>query len=141
MDVVTAVGLTASLVQLIDLVSKTISFLGRIKNAPKERANLAVELAGLLPLLTSLRYRVEEFVGKEEKGSSWFAAVRFLGVKNGPIDQLQNTMKVMSTTVSTRHSFKESVVWPFKKKDMETHLHKIERLKSLIVLAFQDDLS
>ena len=54
------VGLTASLVQLIQAMAKAISLVNEIKNAPKERADLAQELVGMLGGLTSLRYRVEE---------------------------------------------------------------------------------
>ncbi|KAH8880540.1 ankyrin, partial [Thozetella sp. PMI_491] len=146
MDPVSAVGLVASVAQLIDIVTRTISFLNDIKNAPRERAGLAIELSGLLAVLTSLRYRIDEEPRSDGKQSSWFAAVRFLGVNNGPIAQLEETMKAVAETIgskpkASKSNIAKTLVWPFKKKEVETLLAKLERIKSLINLAFQSDLS
>ncbi|KAK4170041.1 ankyrin repeat-containing domain protein [Cladorrhinum sp. PSN259] len=140
MDAVTTIGLAASLVQLIDAVTKALSFLNDIRNAPKERAELAQELAGLLGLLMSLRFRVDDCKPK----STWFAAVRFLGVPNGPVDQLQEAIGDIAAKVTgpkNQGSLKSAIKWPFQKKDAQRLLAKVERMKSLINLAFQEDLS
>ena len=47
-------------VQLIDATTKAYKYFNEVKNATKERANLAMEAAYLMPLLTSLRNRVEK---------------------------------------------------------------------------------
>lgn len=59
-DPLTANGLAASLVQLIDATTKAYKSLNEVKNTTKERAELAMEAASLVPLLTSLRNRVEK---------------------------------------------------------------------------------
>ena len=58
-DPLTAIGVVASIVQLIDATTKTYKYLNEVKHATKERADLAMEAANLVPLLTSLRNRVE----------------------------------------------------------------------------------
>ncbi len=60
MDPASAIGLGASIVQLIDATAKAIQYLNEVKNAPKERAKLARVATGLLSLLTDLRYRIED---------------------------------------------------------------------------------
>ncbi len=59
-DPITAIGLAASIVQLIDATTKAYKYLNEVKHATKDRAELAMEAANLVPLLTSLRNRVEK---------------------------------------------------------------------------------
>jgi hypothetical protein len=137
MEAVTAIGLAASLVQLVEATTKTLSVLNDIRNAPKERVELAQELAGLLGILMHLRYRVEVCKPK----GTWFAAIRFMGVPNGPLQQLQDTLRAISSHVCVEQSTKNALLWPFKKIEVQKLLAKLERLKALINLAFQEDLS
>ena len=60
MDLVSATGLAASVVQLIDVTAKAFRYLNDVKNAPRDRARLAREATQLLSLLTDLRYRIED---------------------------------------------------------------------------------
>ena len=131
-------GLAASLIQLIEGITKTLSFLNDVRNAPKERVELAQELAGLLGVLMRLRYRVEDSKPK----STWFAAARFMGVENGPVQQLQETVTDITGKLCCKEkSVKYALLWPFQKAEAQKMLAKLERLKSLINLAFQEDLS
>lgn len=66
-DPLTAIGLAASIVQLIDATTKAYKYLNEVKHATKERAELAMEAANLVPLLTSLRNRVEKAYDSSEE--------------------------------------------------------------------------
>lgn len=66
-DPFTAIGLAASIVQLIEATTKVYKYLNEIKHATKERAELAMEAANLVPLLTSLRNRVEKAYDNSEE--------------------------------------------------------------------------
>ena len=59
-DPITAIGIAASIVQLIDATTKARKYLNEVKHATKERAELAMEAANLVPLLTSLHNRVQK---------------------------------------------------------------------------------
>ena len=74
MDPITALGFAAGIVQLIDATSKAINYLNDVKDAPKDRARLARETAGLLSLFTDLRYRVED----TNSTDPWFVGLRSL---------------------------------------------------------------
>jgi hypothetical protein len=138
MDPVTAVGLIASIVQLIDATAKAIKYLNYVKDAPKDRARLALEATSLLVLLTDLRYRVEE-VGTTDP---WFTAVRLLGVEKGPLEQFKEAMEMLIRKLKPETGMKKLgkvLLWTFDKKEVDDILSKIERLKSFVGLALQKD--
>lgn len=138
MDPVSAIGLTASLVQLIGAVTKTLGYLNDIKNAPKERTQLSQETLGLLGLLMSLRDKVET----ADPTSSWFDRVRSLSQSGGPLEQYKKSLddlaKLLKPEAGLKHLGKK-LVWPLDKKRIHDVLMMIERLKTLISIALQED--
>ena len=68
-DPVTAISIAASIVQLIDATTRACKYLNEVRHATKERAELAMEAANLVPLLTSLHNRVQQACGNSE--DSW----------------------------------------------------------------------
>jgi hypothetical protein len=124
MDPITAVGLIASIVQLIDTISKVISYLNDVKDTPKDRAKLARKASSLLLLLTDLRYRVEE----TNSTDSWFIGLRLLAGHGGPLIQFKEIKKVG-----------KALWWTYNKKEIDIIFSKIKRLKTLASLALQKD--
>ena len=139
MDPVSAIGLIASLAQLIDATSKTLRYVNNVKNAPKARAQVAQEASLLLALLTSLRYRVEDI----DAGDPWVQGVLTLGIANGPLDQFKEALESLARRLhnsGTAKSIRKALVWQFEKKEIDELLGKMERLKSFINLALQGDI-
>ena len=138
MDPVSAIGLTASLVQLIGTATKTIEYLNDIKNAPKERTQLSQETLSLLSLLMSLRDKVET----ADPTSSWFSHVRSLDQPRGPLEQyrksLESLMKILATKTGLKN-VRQRLIWPFDKKKIHDALTMVEQLKTLISIALQED--
>ena len=132
MDPITAVGFVAAVVQLIDVTSKVVNYFNDVKDAPKDRAKLAREAAGLLVLFTDLRYRVEEI----ESTDPWFTGLRSLG---GPLTEFKSAMEDMADKLAPATSLKRVLRWTLDKKDIDAILSKIERLKTLVILALQKD--
>jgi hypothetical protein len=134
------VGLVAGLVQLIDTTTKVVRYVNDVKDAPSERAHLARHSSSLLALLTDLRYRVEEAKSASEP---WFVAVRGLGVQGGSLDQLRDRMERLATELepSTGRLRKAGMLftWAFDKKEIDEVLAQIERVKTLVMLALQND--
>jgi hypothetical protein len=138
MDPVSAVGLGHCIIQLIDATAKAVSYLNDVRNAPKDRATLAQEVSSLLALLTSLRYKVE--------GSNtidpWFTGVRFLGRHGGPLEQFKAAIAALLKKLRPGKGLKEfgkALVWTLDKEEISGILSKIERLKTLIGVALQED--
>ena len=141
MDPVTAVGLLASIVQLIDVTSKTVKYLNEVKHAPKERAKFAREATSLLSLFTDLRYRVEE---SQETASTdpWFGGLKSLGCQGGPLDDFKITMEDLADRLKPARGVRKierALCWTFEKKEIDVILLKIERLKSSVNYALQND--
>ena len=139
MDPITAVGLLAALVQLIDVTSKAVNYFNDVKNAPKDRAKLAREATDLLSLFTELRYRVEETTSMDP----WFTGLRSLGGEGGPLMEFKSAMEVIADklklTTGVKNLSRVVLRWTLDKKEIDAILSKIERLKTLIGLALQKD--
>ena len=79
---------TASIIAILHLSSKVVGYLNDVRDASKDRAKCAIEVASLSSLLTNLRFRLEE----ETPRASWYASVQALGVENGPLDQFKQAL-------------------------------------------------
>jgi hypothetical protein len=135
MDPVAAVGLTASVAQLLNTTAKVIKYLNRVKTASHDRARLAREATSLLALLTEFRYTIEG-----DPADPWFASYRLLEVHGGPLEQLQEAMNEVVRKLKPKNGLKEfgmALLWPFSLSEIDGTLRKIERLKSHIGLAMQ----
>jgi hypothetical protein len=138
MDPITAVGLAASIIQLINATTKAIKCLNDVKDALKDRAMLAREASSLLALLTDLRYRLEE----AKSTDPWFTGVRSLGTEGGPLDQFKESMEKLARKLKPGSGMKKlgkSLFWTLDRDDINSVLAKIERLKTLVSLALQND--
>ena len=136
MDPVSAIGLVASIVQLIGTTSKVIKYVDDIRDAPKERASLASEAANLVPLLMTLKLRAET----SSSAYPWFSSLKSLGLPGGPLTELQVLMEQLGGKLKLRNKkLSGHLLWPSDQKECLALLAKIERVKSLIGLAMQDD--
>jgi hypothetical protein len=135
MDPVTAVGLAASIVQILNATTKTIKYLNDVKDAPKERSRLALEATRLLVLLTDLRYRVDEVRATDPL----LTAVGSLGE---PLEQFKEAIETLKRKLKPKTGVRKlgtALLWSLDKKEIDDVLSQIERLKSLIGLALQRD--
>ena len=135
-----AVGFVAAVVQLIGVTSKVVNYFNDVKDAPKDRAKLAREAAGLLALFTDLRYRAEE----TDATDPWFTGLRALGGEGGLLMEFQRAMediadKLAPAATTSVASLKRVLRWTLDKKEIDVILSRIERLKTLVGLALQKD--
>ena len=133
-------SLTVSLAALIGTTTQVLGYLNDVKTASKERAKLASEVASLLALLTSMRYKAEE---AEEEQNVWYNNIRsLLGGANGPLEQFKSALEeiagILAPATGTM-KFGRKLIWALNKRDCIDTLNKIERLKTLIGLAMQGD--
>jgi hypothetical protein len=129
------ISLVASLVQVIYGVTSLVQYLNELKRGPKDRTALAHEAASLLPLLTELRYSVEETSG--DRGPRPPAAVK-LAALGGPLDELHDLMTAALQKLRPRSAWR-LVDWPLTRAEAERILDHIERVKSSISLYRQED--
>jgi len=132
-------SVSASVVALIQLTGTLISYLNDVKEASKDRAKLAVEASNLYSSLISLRFRVED----SNIDDPWFVGIRSLGAENGPLDQFKSELEDLagkSTPLGGLKRLTEKFTWTFETKDVAALLSRMERLKSFISLALDNDL-
>ena len=132
-------SMTASIVAILQLTTTLTGYINDVKKATKEQARIAVEASNLYGLLTSLRYRVEEARSDEP----WYNQVKLLAMKDGPLDQFKDTLEKMVERIPTsrkRDQVKSILTWTLTKTEVDNALARMERLKSLISCALNNDL-
>jgi hypothetical protein len=73
---------TASVIAILQLSAKVLSYLNDVKDTSKGRAQCAIEGSNLHNLLTNLRFRLEEGHGYQP----WFIAVQALAAENDSVN-------------------------------------------------------
>ena len=135
MDPLSAV---ASVVAILQLSVKVIGYLIDVQVASKERALCAIEVANLNSLLTDLRFRLED----ADTTTPWYDATRKLGVENGPLDQFREALEELQSGMTGGGATKRlgnALMWKFKKEHVASILGRMERLKTLVQVALQND--
>ena len=131
------ISFVASITALIGVTSKVVGYLNEIKSAPDERAKLAREIANLVPLLTDLRYAVED----AKTTDPWFSGLKSIGGKGGLLEGFREEMEEVATKLEPLvgvHKLKGALLWPLK-KEIDAVLSRVERLKTSILHAKQKD--
>jgi hypothetical protein len=131
-------GATASIIAILQLSAKVLSYLNDVKDASKGRTQCTIEASNIHSLLTNLRFRLEERHGHQ----SWFTAVQALDVENGPLDQFKQALETLQAKMTDGGRLKkvgEALLWKFKKEELDAILVRMDRLKTLIEIALQMD--
>lgn len=129
---------TASIIAILQLSAKVLSYLNDVKDASKGRAQCAIEASNIHNLLTNLRFRLEEGHGHQP----WFTAVQELAVKNGPLDQFKQALETLQSKMTDGGRLKkagEALMWKLRKEEVDAILARMERLKVLTEIALQMD--
>lgn len=131
-------SVTASIIAVLQLSAKVLGYLNDVKDAPKDRAQCAIEISNLYNLLFNLRVRIEE--GDPLK--PWYTSIRALAIENGPLDQFKQALETLKAKITDGIRLGkagQALVWKFKKQEVDGFLGQIERLKSLVGIALELD--
>jgi hypothetical protein len=137
MDPITAIGLAASLAQLIDVATKVLGYLNDVRTASDARGLLSLETSTVLTLLIRLRLRVED---ARSTNQVWFSTLRALTAPpNGALSHLEDAYKELSDKLKPSSSLGTKLRWHFDKKEVALIQVKMKRAQDMISLALQDD--
>ena len=134
MDPITALGLLASIGQLIELTASFVEYVNKVADAPKDRTVVAMEASSLLGLLSTLKFRADTAAKEQDP---WFAGLKSLAGEHGPIEQLKLAMMELAGKMQPKRG--GPLRWPFTEKSVKEILGRIERLKSFITFTLQED--
>ena len=131
-------SITASIITIVQLSCEVVEYLHNVKDAPKECRRCVIEVSNTQTLLISLRYRLEE----RQPDDAWFNEVRKLKDPGGPLSQYQQALDELRSRIEIQDALqgvRRRLLWRFSKKEVSNILAKIERLKSLISIALEND--
>lgn len=132
-------GVVSGIIAVADLTYRVLGYLKSIHDAGKNIQDYNREAPIFAELLTSLAAHVAQSGG--ENGNPWFESVQTL--QRGPMQQYQSAVKTFKDQVTPGtglcEKYTQRLTWKFVKDDVKEILEKMERLKSLIVIALQKD--
>ncbi|KAJ7591924.1 ankyrin repeat-containing domain protein [Mycena floridula] len=135
-----AVSLTASIIALAQGAQAIFEYVKDVCDGPSTRTELLTSLAPLSSLLSSLQLQFQYTT----QNPPWTNAVILLGQQDGPfaqlsviIEKIRNKLEV-SPGSQTKKLLK-TLTWSLDKADVMELLVRVERVKSLVMLAIQND--
>ena len=131
-------SMTASIIAIMQLAQSVAGYLNDIKDASKEQVRIATEISSINALLIPLKSRIKD----AHPGDPWFAGVQRLGDKGGSLDQFESTLKQLKSKVEQADGYMKAVrvlTWTFNKTEVSAMLSRIERVKTLVILALAND--
>ena len=129
---------SASIIAVLQLTGAVIGYLNDVKDAPKECQQCTIEASNIQNLLINLRYRLEQ----GHAGDPWFTAIRALNIENGPLDQYKQALEQLQSRAEIQdgvQKVKRRLLWKFGKEEITSILARMERLKSLVSFALEND--
>ena len=131
-------SVTASIIAVVHLSCEVINYLNDIKDAPKECKRCLIEASHTQNLLLSLRHRLEE----GQSGAAWFSEIQKLEDPHGPLSQYKQALKELRSRLQAQDGFqraKRRLLWKFSKEEVRDILTRMERLKTIINIALEND--
>ena len=128
------IGAAASIASLLQLAGAVIKYLSILKDASKDIKALVLELCTVRGLLSTIKDLVTEDSILHES----------LSGHNGLFSQIESSLqslasKIEPTPTTTGSSFVQKLRWPLRKEEVKDVLSSIERQKTLLSLALQND--
>jgi hypothetical protein len=131
------IGVLQTVGGLIANAKTVLEYLNDVKDASQERAKLLLETQATMSIL----WRLEIHARQED----WKGTLGALAAPGGPFEQLAQELfrmqKKLSRPADKWAQQARSLLWYFSKQDINAHLVRIERLKSLFGLALNNNLA
>ncbi|MCJ1313134.1 hypothetical protein MMC25_006811 [Agyrium rufum] len=129
-------SITASIFAVLQLTSVVTKYTQELRGASKESAKLLLELSSLRGILESL----SDFASSDD---AWIQSSKILiGGSDGSLarlnDDLEGLRSQLEPVVGLK-KVKKSVTWPFKHEEIRKIFGRLERFKSLFMLAMETD--
>ena len=126
-----AVGFAASIYNLLELSERVITYIKDARGANEERKTLINELASTKVVLSGLESKADT--------DEWRSTMEALMTKNGPRDQFKSVLERLGKKLDADgRRVVKSLTWHFAKEEIKEILSQIERVKSLFVLALEN---
>ncbi len=132
-------SVAVSIGTLLQLTTNIITYLGEVHSATEDRRQLLAEISSIAGSLYVLKDSAEQAKSDDQVSN----VLTTLAVPSGPLEQLTATLEHLAAKLMPTDGFGRKIgkalVWPFQKAETKDILLKIERQKSLLILALQND--
>jgi hypothetical protein len=128
---------------LLDHIQTIVSFINDVKNANEDQKKLFNEVKATQDLIETqdLLKSLESHATQD----SWKATLEKLNEPGGLFHELGSELEKMRTKLDPKKSkfskAKKALTWHFTKSEFKKHFDRIERIKALLHLAQQNDLT
>ena len=135
-------SVTTSIIAVLQLSSTVLRYLVDVKDASVDRKSLIREISSTCGILSTLNETVDDARVFDE---TWSTTIRLLEDLDGPLSVLTTTLQQLAITLkglALATGIKKtanSLRWPFKQSEVEKILRVIERQKSTLSLALEND--
>lgn len=135
-------SVTTSIIAVLQLSSTVLRYLVDAKDASADRKSLIREISSTSGILSTLNETVDD---ARVSNKTWSTTIRSLEDLDGPLSVLTTTLKQLATALKGSASATgikkaaNSLRWPFKQSEVEKILRVIERQKSTLSLALEND--
>jgi hypothetical protein len=133
---------SASIIAVLQLASTVLKYLGDVKDAARHCNSIIAEINSTRGILSTLNATVED---ARRNGETWSATIQGLEDPEGPLNLLRTTLQQLaailegSAAATGIKKAAKSLRWPFKQNEAEKFLRVIERQKSTLSLALEND--
>jgi hypothetical protein len=127
-------SISASIIGILQLSAVVVQHISSMKGASDERNKILNEIGATSDLLAIINNPVRQV----QHGDSW----QSLRKPGGPLGQLEAVLRELEKKLTPATGWtkvKNAVTWPFKKGEIEGFIGSIERQKTLLGLAVQND--
>ena len=131
-------SLSASIIAILTLSATVVQYLIDVKAATGDRQTVLQEIVYTTGLLTLIKDHTE----KAEWGETWPVIVKWLATPNGPLEQFKRALERLMQKLQPASGVKKAVkglIWSFQKEEIKNILKTIERQKTFLTLALQND--
>jgi len=125
----------ASPVSFLQLLAEVIKYVSTATGATKDRKRLREEVRVCSNILQQLKDDVDD----SEEGKAWSETVKVLEAADAPLGRLYAALQTVKTQLQTKNSHSRALKWPFQEKEVEKIISTIEREKSLLSLALENN--
>jgi hypothetical protein len=134
------IGLTGTIIAILQLTAAVIGYIKDVKGASEHKKKLLVEVRSVEHLLNLLSDQAGEV--QEEESTEWSATLKSVNEEDGPLRQIRQILEGLRSKLQPVQGLKKVgkvLLWPFEKKEVDEIVHRIERQKTWLNLALQND--
>ncbi|KAI9778287.1 MAG: hypothetical protein M1816_004154 [Peltula sp. TS41687] len=135
-DPVSAIGLAASVAQLVEVVFKIATTLETIKEGGKEREKLREEVTSKWLILRQIEMQFAPL--ESERNEAWTKHIDSLAEHGGIFEELATALQKIWSKITESETWVGKVVqtlrWPYDKRQVDMTIDLIERLKTSVTM-------